>query len=67
MTDVDSIPDPKKRSEERLKFFANTAIGIIADQDAIEEYVLEGGGKKSLSGLNEDEIDFLKRLIDALR
>ena len=57
MTDTDVL----------IEKFARIAQEIAIERDQVTDRIMKGFGKKSLSGLNQDEIDFLKRLIEALK
>ena len=57
MTDIDVL----------IEKFAKISQELALELNQVTDRILEGVGKKFLSGLNKDEIDFLKNLIEALR
>ena len=57
MTDIESM----------IKNFADNALTLAIHKEEVTEQVLNGLGERFLSGLNEEEIYFLKRLIDSLK
>jgi len=53
--------------EDVLRNFSDSVINLCIKKDYVTENVLNGLGKGFLSGLNDVEISWLKRLIDSLR
>lgn len=53
--------------DELIEKFAKISQELALERNQVTDRIMEGVGKKSLSGLNQDEIDFLKRLIEALK
>ena len=69
MNDIELIPDSKERVEKRLKILENDIIALIGDQDAVTGYVDEIYEKEEKScfiSLTQKDVDFTKRLLDAL-
>ena len=50
-----------------IRRFSETAQELALKRNQVTDQVLDGLGKGFLSGLNEEEISFLKRLIDSLK
>lgn len=57
MTDIDVL----------IERFAKISQELAFERKQVTDQVLNGVGKGFLSGLTEEEISFLKRLIDSLR
>lgn len=69
MNDIELISYSKERIEKRLKILENDIIALIGDQDAVTDYVDKIYKKEEKScfvSLTKKDVDFIKRLLDAL-